>query len=97
MKEECEKACLKLNIQKTKIMESSLITSWQIEGGKVEVVTEFIFLGSKITAAGDCSHEIKAFTPWKESYDQCRHHIEKHRHYFAGKGPYGLSSRHVWM
>ena len=69
VREKSEKAGLKLNIQKTKIMESSLITSWQIEGGKVEVVTEFIFLGSKITAAGDCSHEIKAFTPWKKNYD----------------------------
>ena len=85
VREKSEKAGLKLNIQKTKIMESSLITSWQIEGGKVEVVTEFIFLGSKITAAGDCSHEIKAFTPWKESYDQCRHHIENQRHHSADK------------
>ena len=85
VKKESEKAGLKLNIQKTKIMESSLITSWQIEGGKVEVVTEFIFLGSKITAAGYCSHEIKAFTPWKESYDQCRHHIENQRHHFEDK------------
>ena len=59
MKEESEKAGLKLNIQKTKIMASSPITSWQIEWGKVETVTDFIFLGSKITADGDCRHKIK--------------------------------------
>ena len=59
VKEESEKAGLKLNIQKTKIMTSSPITSWQTEGGKVETVTDFIFLGSKITADSDCSHEIK--------------------------------------
>ena len=59
VKEESEKVGLKLNIQKTKIMASGLITSWQIDGVKVETVTDFIFLGSKITADGDCSHEIK--------------------------------------
>ena len=59
LKEESEKASLKLNIQKTKIMASSPITSWQIDGGKMETVTGFIFLGSKITADGNCSHEIK--------------------------------------
>ena len=59
MKEETEKAGLKLNIQKTKIMASGLITSWQIDGETIETVTDFIFLGSKITADGDCSHEIK--------------------------------------
>ena len=59
VKEESEKAGLKLNIQKTKIMASGPITSWQTEGGKVEAVTEFPFLGSKISADGDCSHEIK--------------------------------------
>ena len=59
MKKESEKAGLKLNIQKTKILASSPITSWQIDGEKVETVTDFIFLGSKITADGDCSHEIK--------------------------------------
>ena len=59
VKEESEKVGLKLNIQKTKIMASGPITSWQIDGGKVETVTEFIFLGSKSTANGDCSHEIK--------------------------------------
>ena len=59
VKEECEKAGLKLNIQKTKIMASSPITSWQIDGETVETVSDFIFLGSKITTDGDCSHEIK--------------------------------------
>ena len=59
VKEESEKAGLKLNIQNTKIMASSPITSWQIGGGKVETVTDFIFLGSKITADSDCSHEVK--------------------------------------
>ena len=61
VKEESEKTCLKLNIQKTKIMASGHITSWQIDGGKMETVTDFIFLGSKITADGDCSHEIKMY------------------------------------
>ena len=59
MKEECEKVGLKLNIQKTKIVASDPITSWQIDGETVETVGDFIFLGSKITADGDCSHEIK--------------------------------------
>ena len=78
MKEESKKAGLKLNIQKTKIMASSPITSWQIDGETVETVADFIFLGSKITADADCSHEIKRhLTPWKESYDQPRQHIEK--------------------
>ena len=68
-----KKVGLKLNFQKTKIMASIPITSWQIEGEKVEALTEFIFLGTKITVDGDCSHEIiKALTPWKESYDQPR-------------------------
>ena len=59
VKEKSIKAGLKLNIQKTKIMASSSITSWQIEGEKVEIVTDFLFLGSKITADGDCSHKIR--------------------------------------
>ena len=58
MEEESEKVVLKLNIQKTKIMASGPITSWQIDGEKMETVTDFVFLGSKITADGDCSHEI---------------------------------------
>ena len=61
VKEENEKACLKLNIHKTKIMAFSPITSWQLDGGKMEIVTDFIFLGFKITVGGDCSHEIKVF------------------------------------
>ena len=83
VKEESEKVGLKLNIQKTKIMASSLITSWQIDGETVETVADFIFLGSKITADGDCSHEIKMLTPWKKSYDQPRQHIQKQRYYLA--------------
>ena len=102
LKEESEKVGLKLNIQKTKIMASGPITSWEIDGETVETVSEFIFLSSKITADGDCSHEIKKMLiPLKESYDQPRQHIEKQRHYFANKGPssqgYGFSSGHVWM
>ena len=72
VKEESEKAGLKLRIHKTKIMASSPITSWEIDGETVETVSDFLFLGSKITADGDCSHEIKTLTPWKESYDQPR-------------------------
>ena len=101
VKEESEKAGLKLNIQKTKIMASGLITSWQIDGETVETVRDFIFLGSKITGDGDCSHEIKTLAPWKKSYDQPRQHIKKRRHYFANKCPYsqsyGFSSGHVWI
>ena len=72
MKEESEKADLKLNIQKTQIMTSGPITSWQINGETVKTVSDFIFLGSKITADGDCSYEIKTLTPRKESYEQPR-------------------------
>ena len=72
MKEESEKVGLKLNIQKTKVMAASPITSWQIDGETVETVSDFIFLGSKITADGDCSHEIKTLTPWKESCEQSK-------------------------
>ena len=103
VKKESEKNDLKLNIQKTKIMASSPITSWQIEGEKVQTVTDFIFLGSKITMDGDWSHENKTLDPWKESFDKPRQHIinKKQRHYFAEKGPhnqsYGFSISHVWM
>ena len=69
MKEESEKAGLKLSIQKTEIMASSPITSQQIDGEKMRIVTDFIFVGSRITANGDCSHEIKRLAPWKKSYD----------------------------
>ena len=68
-------------------MASGPITSWQIDGETVETMDDFTFLGSKITADGDCSHEIKTLTPWKDSYDQPRQHIKKQRHYFANKGP----------
>ena len=88
VKVDSEKVGLKLNIQKTKIMASGPITSWQIDGETVETVSDFILGGSKITADGDCSHEIKRqLTPWKESYDQPRQHIKKQRHYFTNKGP----------
>ena len=82
-------------------MASGPITSWQIDGGKVETVTDFLFLGSKITADSDCSHEIKTLASWKESYDKSRQCIEKQRHHFADKGPYsqtyGFSSSYVQM
>ena len=97
------KAGLKLNVQKTKIMASSLITSCQTDGETMETVTDFIFLGSQITEDSDCSHEIKTLAPWKESYDKPRHpdSIKKQRHHFANKCPYsqsyGFSSRHVRM
>ena len=72
VKEESEKVGLKLNIQKTKIMASGPITSWEIDGETVKTVSDFTLGGSKITADGDCSHEIKKLTPWKESYAQPR-------------------------
>ena len=78
VKEESEKLGLKLNIQKTKIMASGPITSWQIDGETRETVRDFILLGSNITADGDCSHEIKTLAPWKKSYDQPRQLIKKH-------------------
>ena len=101
VKKESEKVGLKLNIQKTKTMASNPITSWQIDGETMETVRDFILGGSKITADGDCSNEIKTFAPWKESYDQPRQHIKKQRHYFTNKGPSsqsnGFSSSHMWM
>ena len=101
VKEESEKVGSKLNIQKTKIMASGPIPSWEIDGETVETVSDFIFGGSKITADDDCSHEIKTLAPWKKSYDQTRQYIKKQRHYFANKGPssqgYGFSSSHVWL
>ena len=101
VKEQGEKAGLKLNIQKTKIMASGPIISWQIDGETMETVSDFIFLGYKITVNGDCSHEIKTLAPWKKSYDQPRQHIKKQRLYFANRGPssqiYGFSSSHVRM
>ena len=101
VKKESEKVGLKLNIQKTKIMASGPVTSWQIDRETMETVTDFI-LGFKITADGDCSHEIKkTLAPWKKSYDQPRQPIKKQRHYFTNKGSssqtYGFSSSHVRM
>ena len=99
VKEESEKFGLKLNIQKTKIMASGPITSWQIDGETVETVTDFIFFGSKITADDDFSHEIERRILL--GYDQPRQHIKKQRHYFVNKGlsnqGYGFSTGHVWM
>ena len=100
VKEESEKVGLTLNIEK-KIMATGPITSWQVDGGKMETVTDFIFLGSKITADGDCSHEIKILALWKKSYDKPRQCIKKQRHYFADKYPssqnYDFSSGHLGM
>ena len=94
VKEKSEKVGLKLNIQKTKIMASSRITSWQIDGETMETVADFIFWAPK-------SLQMVTLAPWKKSYDQPRQHIKKQRHYFANKGPssqgYGFSSSPVWM
>ena len=87
VKEESEKAVLKFNIQKMKIMTSSPITSWQLDVERMETVTDFIFLGSKIIVDGDCSHEIKTLAPWKKNYEKPRQHINNKRHCFADKGP----------
>ena len=100
VKEETEKSGLPLNTHKTKIMASSPIISWQTDGATMETVTDFIFLGSKITADGDCSHEIKrCLLLGKKVNDQPRQHIKKQKHCFANKGPssqsYGFSSSHV--
>ena len=102
VKEESEKVVLKLNIHKTKIMASGSITSWEINRETVETVSDFIFLCSKITADGDCSHEIKRhLLLGRKVMTNLRQHIQKQRHYFANKGPsgqgYGFSSGHVWM
>ena len=82
-----KKIGLKLNIEKTKIMASGPITSWQIDGETMETVTDFILGGSKIAADGDCNHEIERhlFASWKKSYDQPRQHVKKQRHYLANK------------
>ena len=85
VKEESEKVGLKLNIQKTKIMASGPITSWEMDGETVETVTDFIFLGSKITAVGDCSHEIKRRLLLGRKVMTNRQHIKKQRHYFVAK------------
>ena len=91
VKEESGKAGLKLNIQKAKIMASGPITSWQIDAEKVEAVTGFIFLASKVIVDGDCSYGIKRHLfLWKKSYNKPRQHIKKQRHHFANKDPYTL-------
>ena len=100
MKEKSEKVGLKLNIQKTKIMASGPITSWQIDGETMEAVADFIFMGSKITADGDCSHEIKrCLLLGRKAMTNLRQHIKKQLYYFAHKGPSsqgsGFSSSHV--
>ena len=106
VKEESEKAGLKLNIQKTKIMASGPITSWQILGEKKETVADFIFLGSKITANGDCSHEMKRHLLFgRKAMTNIYSVLKKQRHYFPGKYPYldpylksyAFSRRHVWI
>ena len=101
VKEEGEKVGLKLNIQKTKIMASGPITSWGIDRETVETVSDLIFWGSKITADGDCCHEIKRRLFLGRKVMTNLDSILKSRHYFANKGPssqgYGFSSSHVWM
>ena len=98
---ESERAGLKFNIQKTKIMASGPITSWEIDGETVETVSDFIFLGSKIIADGDFSHEIKRHLLLRKKVMTSLDSILKQRHYFANKGPssqgYGISSGYVWM
>ena len=98
---ESEKVGLKLNIQKTKVMASGPITSWEIDGETVETVSDFIFGGSRITADGECSHEIKRRLLLRRKIMTKLDSILKSRHYFVNKGPfsqgYGFSSSHVWM
>ena len=99
VKEKSEEAGLKLNFQKTKILASSPITSWQIDGETMEKVKDFILGGSKITTDGDCSHEIKRRLLLGRKAMTNLQHIKKQRHYFANKDPssqsYGFSSSHV--
>ena len=101
VKKDSEKVGLKLNIQKTKIMASGPVTSWQIDGETVETVSDFMFLGSQITADGDCSHEIKRPLLLGRKVITNLDSILKSKHYFANKGPssqsYGFSSGHLWI
>ena len=96
-----KKVGLKLDIQKTKLMASGPITSWQIDGETVATVSDFIFWGSQITADGDCSHEIKRPLFLERKVMTKLDSILKSRHYFANKGQssqgYGFSSGHIWM
>ena len=97
MGSQINKAGLKLNVQKTKIIVSSPISSWQTDGETMETVRDFIFGGSKITADGDYSHEIKR----RLLLGRKAMHVKKQRHYFANEGPssqsYGFSSSNVWI
>ena len=99
MKEVSEKVDLKLNIQKTKVMASDPITSWQIDGKTVETVADFILCGSRITTDGGYSHEIRRCLLLGREVRTNKQHIKKQRHYFANKGPssqgYGFASGHV--
>ena len=101
VKEKSEKVGLKLNIQKMKIMASDPITSWKTDGKTMETMTDLLFLGSKITADGGCSHEIKRRLLLGRKAMTNLDSILKSRRHFANKGPssqsYGLSSSHVWM
>ena len=102
VKEESEKVILKLNIQKTKIMASIATTSWQVDGETMATVKDFIFLSSKITADGDCNHEIKRrLLLGRKAMTNLDSMLKKQRHYFANKGPssqsFGFSSSHVWI
>ena len=100
-KEESEKVGLKLNIQKTNIMASSPITSWQIDGETKQTVTDFFSWAPKSLQMVTAAMKLKLLAPWKKSYDQSRQHIKKQRYYFANIGPssqsYGFSSSYVWM
>ena len=101
VKEESEKFGLKLNIEKTKIMASGPITSWQIDGETMETVGDFIFWVPKSLQMVTAAMKLKTLSPWKKSYDKLRQHIKKQRHYFADKDlssqSYGFSNSHVWM
>ena len=101
VKEESERTSLRLNTKKTKIMACSPITSWQVEGEKVEVVTDFLFLGSKITADGDCSHEIRGRFLFGRIATTNLDRVLKSRHYFADKDlysqGYGLPRHHLQL
>ena len=100
VKEESEKVDLKLNIQKTKVMASGPITSWEIDGETVGTVQTLFFWASKSLQMVTAAMKLKD-TPWEKSYDQPTQHIKKQRHCFANKGPssqgYGFSSNHIWI
>ena len=97
MKEESEKVGLKLNIQKAKIMAFGSVTSWQIDGETVETVADFIFLGSKITADGDCSHDVKRHLLLGRKVMTNLDSILKSRDLCPSSKSYGFSSSHIWM